>query len=148
MLAHGAAVAQVVMAAEQVGEERFALGAAHQTDRQRSQRRQGSLDRRGVVGRHPSHASMADRVIGRGDSFGGQLEVSGPMQGQQQTPTHHVAGLAVGLHPVPGFTHLDREAATTQSRDVGRSSPARRPRRPHGWGDRENSARRPTRGRV
>jgi hypothetical protein len=65
MLAHRTAVPQVVITAEQMGKEFFAFGPAYQADLQRPQRRQGSLNGRGVVKLDGRHAPVSDRVIDR-----------------------------------------------------------------------------------
>ena len=59
---------------------------------------------------------MPDRVVGRSLPFGRQFNMSGSMQGQQESPANHVARLAVGLKPPPGFTHFDREPTPAQAR--------------------------------
>jgi hypothetical protein len=116
MFPHRTAVAQVVIAAEQMGEEFFSFSPAHQTNLQRPQRCQGFLDGSDVVGLDLGHAPMSNRVIDGGLSFGGQFDMPGSMQRQHQSPADHVAGLAVGLNPVPGFAHFDRESAPAQVR--------------------------------
>jgi hypothetical protein len=59
---------------------------------------------------------MGDGVVGRRLSFGRQLDVSGSMQRQHESPADHVAGLAVGLNPVPGLAHFDREPPSAVAR--------------------------------
>ena len=66
---------------------------------------------------------MSDRVIDRRMSFGGQLDMPGSMQRQHQSPANHIARLAVGLNPVPGLAHFDRESAPAQARVLGDELP-------------------------
>src|SRR5947207_4536323 len=103
LFAYGPAVAQVVMLGQQLSPESLRWVAAHLFQAQRSQLRQAgyqwTLIHRFVVCARPS---MSDDVIGYPFSFGRQLDPAGPMQRQQQAPTHHVAQSAVGLDPVPG----------------------------------------------
>src|SRR5580765_2078471 len=63
MLSHRTAVAQVMIAAEQMGEELLALGSPHQPDLQRLQRGQRSFHGGGVIGLDLRYAPMRDGVI-------------------------------------------------------------------------------------
>ena len=114
VLADRPAVAKIVVVAQQLGKEGFVLGAPHQLDRQRPQRGHGTRDRRGVVRRASGHSAVRDGVVGRRPPFGRQFDLSSPMQRQHQAAADHVAGLAVGLHPPPRRTHLDRELPPAQ----------------------------------
>src|SRR5882672_477155 len=111
MLAHRTAVAQIMVAAEQMSEEFLTLGPPHQADFQRPQRRQGSLEVGGIAELHFADTPMRDRVIDWKGSLSGQLDMPGSMQRQHQSSADHVAGLTIGLNPVPGFANFDREAA-------------------------------------
>ena len=42
-----------------------------------------------------------------------ELDLPGPVQLKHQPPTHHVAWLTIGLHPIPGFAKLLRQSAAT-----------------------------------
>ena len=42
--------------------------------------------------------------------------MTGPVQGEHQSPAHHVAWLPIGLHPIPGLAELLRQGAATEGR--------------------------------
>ncbi len=114
VLADRPAVAEIVMVAQQLREERFVVGAPHQPDRQRPQRGHRTGDRRGGVRRAGRHAAVGDGVVARRAAFGGQFDVPGAMQHQHQAAADHVPRLAVGLHPLPCRAHLDGQPPPAQ----------------------------------
>ena len=113
--AHRPAEPEVMILTEQMVEERFPFGTPDQLDVQKTERRQGPLDRRGIAGFDWFNPAMRQRVIGRRLSFGRKDEVSGSMQEQQQAAADHVPRLAVGLHPMPSLTHFKGEPTATQA---------------------------------
>jgi hypothetical protein len=59
---------------------------------------------------------VSRRIVGHGLSLGWQDNQSGPVQLQHEAAGHHVAQLAVGLHPVPSSAEFGGKPPPTQLR--------------------------------
>jgi len=111
-------VTQLVVLVQQGLEQRLLVGAPHQAERKRQKVRQGRRDRR-AVDRHGRNPAVPAGAIGMLLTRSGKLEVTFPVEPQQQAATHGILEHAVGLPPVPRLTDLLRERPAAQRRLVG-----------------------------
>jgi hypothetical protein len=110
MLPHRLCVAEVMVLLDETIEERFVRCAPDLAKLQWPHVRKSTVDRSGV---HPGgrRHSTLDDVIVWPRAYRWKLDEPRTVELEHKAAANHVAKLAVGLHPAPGFTQKLRESA-------------------------------------
>jgi len=107
VLSHRLAIPQVVLLLDQAVAKLLEGRAPHWTDLKGENRRKGTFDR--IRGNdHGSGFFSLNQGIERIPLFDRELNITGPLQCQHQTPADHVTKSSIGLPPVPYLTQFMR----------------------------------------